>query len=273
MNRFALCFRKTDSDTVIRLPQNPSELPTYDELDTKEYDVVGLGAVMIPRYAKLRKVTISSYFPARVSASVLTPERFMLPEEYVDYFETAMREHTVLTYTPERYMETGERYFTSDAGMQCYVTSFTYKEKGGETGDIYYELTLIEYRDWSPQIATVQDAERLYATPTRASAQDEIAVGDTVKVSGPASPYKGGPSTVVTEEEGTVVRVEDTGNKEPIVFVDTSNTHVSLTQNRYNANTGRRTVRVTEKKNVTKRYVTTQKTPVITILGIPIRAN
>ena len=174
---------------VVRLPINPEELPDTLEADNTEYNVLGVGPITVPRIPREREVTISSYFPSRVDSSVLTPTQFRTPEFYLNFFRSAMNEKKVLTYIPARYMEDGTPFDTIDAGFQCIVMSFSVSEKGGETGDFYYDLTIREYRDYSPQVITIKaedesGAVTVTSAPTRDVPSDQIVVGDKVIANG-----------------------------------------------------------------------------------------
>ena len=68
VNNFGLFF--TRDSTVVRLPVNPEKLPVVRDNDNGEYNVLGIGPIMVPRTPKLRVVTISSFFPGRVSKPV-----------------------------------------------------------------------------------------------------------------------------------------------------------------------------------------------------------
>ena len=63
VSNFGLFF--TRDGTVIRLPVNPEKRPVARDNDNSEYNVLGIGPIMIPRIPKLREVTISSFFPGR----------------------------------------------------------------------------------------------------------------------------------------------------------------------------------------------------------------
>ena len=60
-NNFGLFF--TRDGTVIRLPVNPEKLPVARDNDNGDYNVLGIGPIMVPRTPKQRVVTISSFFP------------------------------------------------------------------------------------------------------------------------------------------------------------------------------------------------------------------
>ena len=65
----------------------------------------------------------------------------------------------IITYIPSRKYETGEAYALEiDPGFDALVTSFAYEEKGGETGDFYYDLELTEYKNFSPLKMTLTKA-------------------------------------------------------------------------------------------------------------------
>ena len=154
VNNFGLFF--TRDGQVVRLPVNPEKLPVARDNDNGDYNVLGIGPIMVARTPKLRVVTISSFFPGRVFSGVLTSGGFQPPEFYIQFFEQAMNEKAVILYTPVRYYENGEPFYTGDPGFQCLVTSFKTEERGGETGDFYYDLELTEWRDYSPQGVQVQ---------------------------------------------------------------------------------------------------------------------
>ena len=155
-NNFGLFF--TRDSTVIRLPVNPDKLPVAQETDNGEYNVLGIGPIMVPRTPKQKTVTISKFFPGRPFPGVLTANGFQPPEFYIQFFQKAMDDKAVITYTPVRYYEDGTPFMTEDTGFQVLVTSFSYEERGGETGDFYYDLELKEYRDYSPQELQVQQS-------------------------------------------------------------------------------------------------------------------
>lgn len=187
-NNFGLFF--TRDGAVVRLPVNPEQLPVSKDTANDEYNVLGIGPIMVPRIPKQRVVTISSFFPGRSFPGVLTSNGFQPPEFYINFFDTAMNEKAVLIYTPVRYYEDGTPFMQGDTGFQVLVTQFTYTEKGGETGDFYYDLELTEYRDYSPQTMQIQTAGTS-TTPAAVSTerqrdipQGKIVVGSTCIANG-----------------------------------------------------------------------------------------
>lgn len=184
-NYYGLFF--TRGSDVVRLPFNPSTLPVDGEGDNGTYNVLGIGQIIIPRIPNLRKITISSFFPGQPYAWVLNTGSFEPPEFFVNFFRSAMEDGDVLLYTPVRYYEDGTPYMTSDTGMDVIVTDFNVEERGGETGDFYYELTLSEYRDYSPQTVEIGDvggSRQASSQPTRRTGSGEIVVGSTCIANG-----------------------------------------------------------------------------------------
>lgn len=182
MINYGLFF--TYETTVIRLPINPEEIPVAITGNNAIYNVLGLGEVTVPRRPKQKIIEIESYFPGRVTPAVLTPNKFMTPDEYIDFFETAQREKRILTFTPVRYYEDGDPYFISDTGFKCTVENFEYSERGGETGDFYYALKIQEHRDYTPLSVVVIKESKEPEAPVEVAQEvqrpvpkDEIVVG------------------------------------------------------------------------------------------------
>ena len=189
-----------------------------------EYNVLGIGPIMVPRIPKQRVVTISSFFPGRSFPGVLTSNGFQPPEFYINFFDTAMNEKAVLIYTPVRYYEDGTPFMQGDTGFQVLVTQFTYTEKGGETGDFYYDLELTEYRDYSPQTIQIQTAATS-TTPAAVSTesqrdipQGQIVVGSTCIANGQyyATSYGTGSSGSASGLRVLVSRIVDESRQCPI---------------------------------------------------------
>lgn len=197
---YSLYFKFSDG-LSFRLPHNPEKLPVSRDTDNGEYNVLGIGPITIPRIPKQKEVTISSYFPGRPDSFTMPAAAsggessgwktggFIDPELYITRFQLAMESREILTYTPVRYYENGERFYVSDEGFQCIVTEFSTEERGGETGDFYYDLTIREWRDYSPQtISTETQADGttvVTSQPSREIPQGQLYVGAVVVANGP----------------------------------------------------------------------------------------
>lgn len=171
-NLYRIYFSR--DSTVLPLPINPEKLPETKESSNGEYNVLGIGPIMQPRTPKLRTVTISGLFPGRqlpwMSASVFFP-----PSVYIAFFKSAMDQKRPIVYTPVRYYEDGTPFLGGGMGYECLVTSFKTEERGGETGDFYFDLTITEYRDYSPQKAVLLDSGSTVSTSSSSSGALNVA--------------------------------------------------------------------------------------------------
>lgn len=223
-NNFGLFF--TRDSTVIRLPVNPEKLPVEKTSDNSDYNVLGIGPIIVPRIPNLRIVTISSWFPGRPFSGVLTPSEFQPPEFYLQFFQSAMDDKVPILYTPVRYYENGEPFATGETGFQVIVTQFNAEERGGETGDFYYDLELTEYRDYSPQTMTVTSTaqstenQTIPATvsPAREIPTGQLYVGAACIANGTyyASSYGALPSGTASGSTVLVSRIVDLSRPYPV---------------------------------------------------------
>lgn len=235
-NDFGLFF--TRDSTVIRLPQNPEKLPVARPSGNGDYNVLGLGQIQLPRTPGLKEITISSYFPGRLFSGVLTSGGFQPPEFYIRFFQSAMDDLVPILYTPVRYYEDGEPFMTGETGMEVLVSRFDTEERGGETGDFYYDLTLTEYRDYTPGTVQVkkaagQDGARAAsAEPRRSVPGYQLAVGSACLVNGPyfASSYGDGPSGEGRGRRGRVSRIADASRAYPVHVATESGTALGWTK-------------------------------------------
>lgn len=145
------------NELVVRFPVNPEEYSIEYPEDNETYNVLGIGEVVQPRLPGLASVSWEGLFPGAPDAPyVLTAGEFWTPEQYIDFLNRCKRERTVLLFTANRYLEDGTPLF--DTKMKVVVADFEVSEKGGETGDFYYEITLTEYRDFQPGTVTFTGA-------------------------------------------------------------------------------------------------------------------
>lgn len=190
-------------DTILQLPMNPETLPVELAGENEQYNVLGIGPITIPRTPQQKRVKIAGLLPALAD----TP-----PETYLKFFQDAMYEQRVIVYTPVRIDETGEKFNGGDDGFECLVENITAEERGGEPGDFYYELEIVEYRDYTPQIVEVRPIQTGYAaSSTRVRVSEGIQVGDTVNVSGPVYNYSSETQPVgnTTNAKAIVKRKDD----------------------------------------------------------------
>lgn len=210
-------------NTVIRLPHNPAKLPVALDGNNQEYNVLGIGPITVPRYPKQKTIDISGYFPGRPDAFTLTTGDFKEPEFYISFFEKAMYDEVPILYTPVRYYENGEPFGVQDPGFLVLVDSFSAEERGGETGDFYYSLSLVEYRDYNPQALKVEQPKKpdepakAKTEPTRSIPKDQLYVGAAVTANGPfySSSYGDEPHSTASGKRCKVSRIVTNDSARP----------------------------------------------------------
>lgn len=185
-NKYGLYLSR--EGTTLRLPVNPESYKISRDNDNAEYNVLGVGPIMIPRTPKLKVVTWSGLLPGQAElGAVVTGGAFQPPKFYIDFLQKVMDERAVVRFVANRYMEDGTPIF--DTNMEVLVTSFHTEERGGETGDFYYEIGLTEYRDYSAKTVTLQQPAadkpvEATAQATRAIPAGQLTVGQSVTVNG-----------------------------------------------------------------------------------------
>jgi len=195
-----------DFGRVLRIPVNPQEIKTTSEANTKEYTVLGVGQVVVMKRPKLKTISWESFFP-EYDDDPYVNDRARLPVTYVKAIETAMQTKRIGRVIISR----SDMYNTS---MACIITNFETTDRGGEPGDMYYSISLQEYRSFAPQTVTLMDTSGAStdAIPEEVRPVDEsvLRVGATVSVTGEYSYTSSGkePHRVASNVTATVKRIE-----------------------------------------------------------------
>lgn len=180
-------YFKTDKQTI-QLPVNPQELSVTYGGDNTNYNLIGKGEVVIPRLPKLATVEITSFFPRNSYIAGTVSNAWHKPEDYVRFFQTMQARRQVFHFIANRWDADSPMFDTS---FDAVISDFTITDKGGEAGDVYFSLTVSEYRDTKAQRvekiseSKETDTTKLTVVDIRTVPQDEIVVGDMVTVSGP----------------------------------------------------------------------------------------
>lgn len=174
MPNFYSIFFTRDGE-VARLPINPEKLPDAQDTDNGEYNVLGLGPITIPRIPKQRTISISGLLPGLTSLpSITSLLTYKPPEYFINFFRSAMADRVPILYTPVRFYETGIPYAIDQTGYYVLVTKFDFEERGAETGDFYFDLECVEWRDPAPAKVQVQGSGAA-ATSNQAAAAASVA--------------------------------------------------------------------------------------------------
>jgi hypothetical protein len=158
--------------TTVRLPVNPAEYIIGYQGDNEHSNVLALGEIVIPREPKLAVISFESFFPGKqADPYVQTAGGFQEPEFYITLIKGYMADKEPVRFIANRYYEDGSAIF--DTNIEIIVEDFQVTEKGGETGDFYYSITLSEYRPYEAkkvelQMPTASSAPKVAAAPVAA---------------------------------------------------------------------------------------------------------
>lgn len=177
--------------TTIRFPVNPEEITIEYPEQNERYDVLALGEIVQPRSPGLARISWrNGLLPGSSNGPwVLTGGAFQPPSFYIAFLNRLKAEKQWATLTLDRCLEDGTPYH-SDA-FPVVVEDFETTEKGGETGDFYYDIELSEYRAYTPDAVTfLPDGETPGAAtavtePQREVPKGQLVVGARVTVNGP----------------------------------------------------------------------------------------
>lgn len=199
----------------LKIPVNPEKIEIKYPTDHKEYDVLGLGKIVIPKKPGLKEISWECFFPSGKSEAYVNSGA-KSPESYVKSMEKAMKSKQIGRIIITR----SELY---DTNMRCIISDFKTIDKGGETGDIYYSIALQEYRNYGPKtlsIITTSEAEQkaeVAAEEERPVETRSLRVGAPVVVNGKYwySSYGNKPFGTANNLSTTVTRIVE-GSPYPI---------------------------------------------------------
>ena len=128
-------YLKENDSNMIRFPVTPSEISCETSANISTESVNDLGNVSLFSGVELRTIPINSFFPNK-DYSFCTYSNVEPPYEFVSKIEKWQNEGKKL------------RYIVSDGytNIPVMINSFSYREQDG-TGDVYYDLSLIEYKE------------------------------------------------------------------------------------------------------------------------------
>lgn len=180
------------SNRKVSLPVNPNEITVQYEGDSTTYNVIGIGDVVIPRTPKLTQISFESFFPRLGEYTYTNETDYPEPAEYVDFFRTLQNDKTVFKLVITR---TDNNEITFDTNFYAVMNNFQITDKGGEPGDVYYSLSVSEWRDAQPESLEVKkegvekagetvEPKELVVVKQRKNDEKVLKPGQTVTVSG-----------------------------------------------------------------------------------------
>lgn len=201
-------------DKRLILPVNPESVRVHTASPSQKVDVIGLGQVSVPQTAQLSTISIKSFFwkylfdstllrlaeayvPSVASAisainskvsSVVgsglvdDSKKFKLLNEYVKWIEEWRDSKKPARWTivvpPNEPPQCFDFYVTCE--------NFDYEVRAGEDTDYYYEMELLEWRDYgAEEVETKEENGKIVAnpkSPARLSVKAELAPKFTTKI-------------------------------------------------------------------------------------------
>lgn len=140
----------------LRFPVLPEEITISKGMQSKSVNITGLGEMVIKQDRTAIVISFSSFFPAKpfpgVQFTDLTP-----PSDIKDKITVWQKSEQ-----PVHFLVTG-----TTINLYVIITDFTYYERGGDPGTLYYSLTLMEYQEVKTRQIEVETSTR------KASLNDE----------------------------------------------------------------------------------------------------
>lgn len=133
-NRYKINMTQTKDNvaTQIVLPVNPDEIGIKYSMDNKKYNVLSIGEVIKAGYRGLKTFTIKSDFPQDED-----------PSSKIKQIQLMMESQLPVQVVMSSIIE---NVLAFDLNLSTLIDSFSYEEKGGEVGCIYYTLEFTEFR-------------------------------------------------------------------------------------------------------------------------------
>lgn len=131
----------TGAKRTVVFPSNPEELEVSLGVQNETYNLMEMGEVALPGYAGLRRVHFSCYLPA-----------VEVPRYFLNVLDSFSRSKTLLRFIVSRMDALGSNLF--DTNIPVIIEKFTWREKGGEPGAFFVDLTLVEYRRFGLRVTS-----------------------------------------------------------------------------------------------------------------------
>lgn len=123
----------------LRLPVNPESNPYSSPFGYEETEVEGLGEITTVKRRGLKEFEISTFWPKLYNPTYCGYSGFITPSAFVKKVESWRNKRE-----PIRYVVTG----AASVNIEVTIRDFQVEaERAGEPGDVYFALSLKEWRD------------------------------------------------------------------------------------------------------------------------------
>lgn len=156
----------TQGGSALNFPVLPEKIQVESNGDNTTVSVIGVGEVLQLGGTTLQKITFNSHFPSRSAPYVSSLSN--TPMDCVSFLETAQASALPLTLQ----LSGGALELSQTVGIE----GFTYYEQGGDVGDVYFSLTLRQWRLHSAKTLTITaDSATAVEDTTATRTEPEVA--------------------------------------------------------------------------------------------------
>lgn len=128
----------------LKIPIIPGEVTVSWSRMTETVNILNLGEILVTTGDKLKTITFESYFPAFYDPSLCSVTEIYEPASaHVLLNEWQSRMKQPKLHDAIRFICTT----VHDINMKVIIQNYEAIEKGGEPGDLYYRLTLSEFKE------------------------------------------------------------------------------------------------------------------------------
>lgn len=149
---------------VMQLPIPPSSLTLKINDNNKVIELLNIGDVNILKDPGLTDIEFKVLLPGHELPFAVYSNGFRMPEYFLERFEKYKVEKKPVRFIVSRVSPWGEPLF--DTNMLVGVGSYTIEEKAGETGDIWIDIKLKQYKEYKTQVVEIKAVEGNKATVT-----------------------------------------------------------------------------------------------------------
>lgn len=135
-----------DDWQVINLPVNPEMIKTINEVNNKEFNILGQGELIKVKKPKSKIYKWDGVFLKDFTEPLNNVGLVLPPQLYIMWIKDKMK-----TGKPVQLMLNSVdfiRGIIQPQSNRCIIKKFDYEERGGEPGDFYYSIELIEYKTY-----------------------------------------------------------------------------------------------------------------------------
>ncbi|MDQ0090187.1 LysM repeat protein [Paenibacillus anaericanus] len=141
MNEYSITLSFNSGTEAIEFPVLPEKIEVAQAGDSKTYDISALGEISLFKSQNLREISLESFFPVSWFPGVNVSERELFEPKY--YIEKMQGWRT--KKQPMLLVMTGS---SIDIYMLVSIEKITWSEQGGSVGDIHFQISLKEYREY-----------------------------------------------------------------------------------------------------------------------------